>query len=76
MRRLAAVVAAAVTGLGAAAQAPAGWRGPGWYQVEQTASGLRLQAGPYRNELACKKALNAPAGALACRELAAPPAGG
>lgn len=74
MRRLAAVAVAAVTGLAAAAQEPAGWRGPGWYQVEQTASGPRLHAGPYRNELACKKALNAAGEALACRELAAPPA--
>lgn len=74
MRRLAALVAAAVTGLAAAAQEATGWHGPGWYQVEQTASGPRLQAGPYRNELACKKALNAADGALACRELTAPPA--
>ncbi len=45
------------------------WRGAGWYQVVETRAGLRLQAGPYVSELACKKAMNSSAEGWACREL-------
>lgn len=51
------------------------WNGAGWYQVQAAGAGVRLLAGPYPTELACKKAMNSASPALACRELStAPPA--
>lgn len=48
------------------------WRGPGWYQVLAIGAVSRIEAGPYKTELACKKAMNSARADRSCRELEAP----
>lgn len=50
------------------------WRGAAWYQVVQAGQDHRLIGGPYKNELACKKAMNVSEPGRSCEELAAAPA--
>ena len=71
---LAAVVTA--TSMAAALAQGVEWRGAGWYQVVETPAGLRLQAGPYVSELACKKAMNSSVDGWSCRELPSAPRSG
>lgn len=49
------------------------WSGAGWYQTLAEPGGLRIQAGPYPTELACKKAMNSSAPGRSCRELLTAP---
>ncbi len=62
-----------LAGCALAAAQDLAWRGAGWYQVLETGRGPRLVAGPYKTELACKKAMNASTPALGCRELPSAP---
>ena len=64
---------AAVQALAAPADRPNGWSGAGWYQVLHDARGPVLLAGPYDNELACKKAMNVAQARRSCVELHSPP---